>query len=219
MHLGKHGPYVRIDGKANSVPGADVLYPADLDETLLARLKAGDSPIGVCPSSGLPIYKKNGRRGPYVARGTRDEAGYKTGPLLPGVAFEELTCDVALRLLEIPLGLGTHPETGLEVVLKTGPHGPYVVCGTETRSVANDITALDTTLEHAVALLAQPKQFRGRRGMPTVLKVLGVPRQSQESRSSLRKANAGHSSGTVRQTPILRKKTIERPSRFRGLWS
>lgn len=174
VHVGKHGPYVRIDGKAHSVPGSDVLYPADLDETLLARLKAGDAPIGVCPSSGLPIYKKNGRRGPYVARGTRDEAGYKTGPLLPGVVFEELTCDVALRLLEIPLGLGTHPETGLEVVLKTGPHGPYVVCGTETRSVANDITALDTTLEQAVALLAQPKQFRGRRGMPTVLKVLGV---------------------------------------------
>jgi DNA topoisomerase-1 len=172
VNLGKHGPYVRIDGKAYGLPEVDVLAPADLDETFLNRLKAGDDPIGTCPDTGLPVYKKNGKRGPYVARGTRDDAGYKTGSLLPGMIFDELTCETALRLIALPRVLGTHPESGEEVLLKNGPHGPYVACGKETRSV-KDVPALDTTLEQALALLAEPKPMKKQRMEKKVLRALG----------------------------------------------
>lgn len=171
--LGKHGPYVRIDGKAYGLPDEDVLPPADLDETFLNRLKAGDEPIGTCPDTGLLIFKKNGKHGPYVARGTRDKAGYKTGSLLPGMVFDELTCETALRLIALPRLLGSHPESGDEVLLKNGPHGPYVACGKETRSVNKDVTALDTSLEQALALLAEPKPSKTQRTEKEVLRVIG----------------------------------------------
>jgi DNA topoisomerase-1 len=69
--------------------------------------------------------------------------------------------------------LGTHPESGEEVVLRNGPHGPYVSCGGETRSASKDIAALDTSLEQALALLAEPKASKRQRAQKTVLRVLG----------------------------------------------
>jgi DNA topoisomerase-1 len=173
VHLGKHGPYVRIDEKAYSLPDANVLAPADLDEAFLERLKSGDEPLGTCPATGLAVFKKNGRNGPYVARGARDESKYKTASLLQGMVFEELTLETALRLLELPRALGTHPESSEEVVLRNGPHGPYVSCGGETRSASKDITALDTSLEQALALLAEPKVSKRQRPQKTVLRSLG----------------------------------------------
>jgi DNA topoisomerase-1 len=173
VHLGKHGPYVRIDGRAYSLPDVNVLAPADLDEAFLVRLKSGDEPLGICPATKLPVFKKNGRTGPYVARGTRDDEAYKTASLLQGMVFEELMLETALRLLELPRVLGTHPESGEEVVLRNGPHGPYVSCGGETRSASKDIAALDTSLEQALALLAEPKASKRQRAQKTVLRVLG----------------------------------------------
>ena len=49
------------------------------------------------------------------------------------------------------------------VVAHNGRFGPYVKCGEETRSLPDDVSPLDVTLEQALALLAQPKT-RGRRG-------------------------------------------------------
>jgi DNA topoisomerase I len=173
VHLGKYGPYVKLDGKAYSLPDVNVLAPADLDETFLARLKAGDEPLGTCPATGLPVFKKNGKNGPYVARGTRDDEAYKTASLLQGMGFEELMLETALRLLQLPRVLGTHPESGEEVVLRNGTNGPYVSCGSETRSASKAITALDTTLEQALALLAEPKASKRQRAQKKVLRMLG----------------------------------------------
>ena len=45
-----------------------------------------------------------------------------------------------------------------------GKYGPYIKCGEETRSLPNDLSPLDVTLEQALELLAQPKARRGGRG-------------------------------------------------------
>ena len=42
-----------------------------------------------------------------------------------------------------------------------GRYGPYVKCGEETRSLPDDISPLDVTMEQAVYLLSQPKTRRG----------------------------------------------------------
>jgi DNA topoisomerase-1 len=49
------------------------------------------------------------------------------------------------------------------VVAHSGRFGPFVKCGEETRSLPEELTPLDVTLEQALALLAQPKGGRGRR--------------------------------------------------------
>ena len=45
---------------------------------------------------------------------------------------------------------------------QNGRYGPYVSKGKESRSLANEEQIFDVTLDEALALLAQPRQFRGR---------------------------------------------------------
>jgi DNA topoisomerase-1 len=75
----------------------------------------------------------------------------------------DVTLEMALKLLAFPKNLGAHPQSGEAVLAKRGRFGPYVECGSETRSLPRDISPLDVTLEQAVELLAQPKaKGRGR---------------------------------------------------------
>jgi len=67
---------------------------------------------------------------------------------------------MALRLLSLPRRLGKHPQNGQEVTAHNGRYGPYVKCGDETRSLPDDLSPLDVTLEQALQLLAQPKPPR-----------------------------------------------------------
>ncbi len=52
-------------------------------------------------------------------------------------------------------------EKGGMVMAHNGRYGPYVKCGSETRSLPAEISPLDVTLEQAIELLKQPKT-RGR---------------------------------------------------------
>ena len=53
--------------------------------------------------------------------------------------------------------LGTHPDTGDEVVVKPGLYGPYVRSGEITASVPDSMTPDELTCDAAVALLKAPK--------------------------------------------------------------
>ena len=70
---------------------------------------------------------------------------------------EDVDLATALKLLSLPRILGNHPESGMPIEAHNGRYGPYVKCGEETRSLGDDLSPLDVTLEQALALLAQPK--------------------------------------------------------------
>ncbi|MEY4159111.1 MAG: topoisomerase [Actinomycetota bacterium] len=53
--------------------------------------------------------------------------------------------------------LGTHPDSGDDVVVKPGKYGPYVRCGENTAGVPDTLTPEDLTLDVALQLLAAPK--------------------------------------------------------------
>ena len=74
---------------------------------------------------------------------------------------EDVDLATALKLLSLPRILGNHPDSGMPVEAHNGRYGPYVKCGDETRSLGDDLSPLDVTLEQALALLAQPKARRG----------------------------------------------------------
>jgi DNA topoisomerase-1 len=81
------------------------------------------------------------------------------------MTLETLTLDDALRLLSLPRVVGVDPADGEEISAQNGRYGPYIAKGKETRSLESESALFDLTLEQALALLAQPKQY-GRRGAP-----------------------------------------------------
>ncbi len=174
VRIGKYGPFVESDGKNLSLPPEDRLAPDELTDKFLATLAAGDQPLGLCPKTGKPVYKKTGRFGEYVQLGDNDDSEKKTCSLLKNMSLGEVDLAMALRLLEMPRTLGDHPQTGSPVVALIGKHGPYVRCGEETRSLPASLSPLDVTMTQALELLAQPKAAgKGARGKAARIRVLG----------------------------------------------
>jgi len=169
VRVGRYGPFIEQGERRGSLrdetPPDELTVEAALE--ILDQAAQAEEPLGHCPDTGKPVYLKIGRFGPYVQRGTpEDEDKPKNASLLKGMKPEDVTLDVALRLLSLPRELGNHPENGQPVVAYNGRFGPYVKCGDETRSLPADVSPIDVTLEQALALLAQPKAMRRGFGAP-----------------------------------------------------
>jgi len=174
VRIGRYGPFLQQaeggPGKTASLPPN--LAPADLtvDKAMaLIRAKAeGPRVLGVDPKTGLNVYAIHGRFGAYVQLGETPEKGSKEKPkrssLTGGQTESTVTLDEALKLLELPRELGTHPETGQPVVAGLGRFGPYVKHGDDYRSLAAEDDLFTVDLARALALFAEPKR-RGRRQM------------------------------------------------------
>jgi DNA topoisomerase-1 len=164
VRVGRYGPFLEQGERRASIP--DELPPDELTlETaleMLDRSVQSEEPLGMDPETGKPVFLKDGRFGQYVQLGVRDEDEKPRNASLPrGMAPEEVTLEVALKLLSLPRTLGDHPEKGEPVIAQNGRFGPYIKCGDETRSLPAGLSPLDVTLEQALALLALPKT-RGR---------------------------------------------------------
>ena len=178
LRVGRYGPFVEQGERKASLP--DGMAPDELTlETAMELLEQGatdDEPLGVCPDTRKPVFLKVGRFGPYVQLGTPDDDEKpKNASLLKGMETADVTLEVALRLLSLPrtLGVNPAPENSEPIVAQNGRFGPYIKCGTETRSLPADVSPLDVTFEQAVELLKQPKtRGRGRAAPKEPIKVL-----------------------------------------------
>ncbi|MFO1066142.1 MAG: type I DNA topoisomerase [Pirellulales bacterium] len=160
VRVGRYGPFIECGERKASLP--DGLAPDEINLAraieLLEGAAKGDEPLGHDPESGKPVYIKNGRFGPYVQLGhVDDEEKPKNASLLKGMTLEDVNLDVALKLLTLPRTLGEHPESKEPIVASNGRFGPYIKCGSETRSLPAGTSPIEVTLEEALALLAQPK--------------------------------------------------------------
>jgi DNA topoisomerase-1 len=177
VRVGRYGPYLQRGEERASIPEdlpPDELTVERADEILLAP--SGDRELGTDSETGLPIYAKSGRFGPYVQLGEMVEGADKprTASLFKTMSLDTLTVEDALELLRLPRTVGTDPETGEEVLALNGRFGPYLKRGTDTRSLENEEQLLTVTMEQAVALFAQPKTRRGRGAAAAPLRELGA---------------------------------------------
>lgn len=172
VRVGKYGPYLEQGERRASIP--DGLPPDELNlEKAVELLEAGqvaEEPIGVHPETEKPIYLKVGRFGPYIQLGEPDDPEKRNQSLLRNMNADDLTLEMACKLLELPRTLGNFPDNDQPIQAFDGRYGPYVKCEKETRSLPADVSPLDVTLEQAITLLREPKR-RGRAAPKEPLKL------------------------------------------------
>ncbi|MFN0153280.1 MAG: topoisomerase C-terminal repeat-containing protein, partial [Gaiella sp.] len=122
---------------------------------------------------GEGIVLRVGRYGPYVERGE------ERASVPDGLAPDELTVEYAAELLAQPSGdriVGQDPETGRQIVARTGRYGPYVTevldeGATEkprTASLFASMTVDTISLHEALRLLTLPRVVTEHEGVAVV---------------------------------------------------
>jgi DNA topoisomerase I len=176
LRVGRYGPYVERGEERASVPedmAPDELTVEKAEELLSAP--SGERSLGAHPVWGTEILVKAGRYGPYVTEAGAEGATEKprTASLFQSMSPETVTLDEAVRLLSLPRTLGVDPADGVEVTAQNGRYGPYVKKDSESRSLEAEEQLFTVSLEDALALLAQPKQRRGRGEAKPPLREIG----------------------------------------------
>ena len=172
VRVGKYGPYIEQGERKASIP--DGMPPDEMDLAkameLLEQSEVEEEPLGIHPETGKPIYLKVGRFGPYIQLGEPDDEEKRNQGLLKGMAVEDLTFEMACKLLTLPRTLGNFPDNDQPIQAFDGRYGPYIKCEKETRSLPAGVSPLEVTLEEAITLLKQPKT-RGRAAPKEPLRV------------------------------------------------
>jgi DNA topoisomerase-1 len=177
VRIGRYGPFLSNGETRASIPDTLAFDELNVEkaEGILAEAAKGPTSLGVDPTTNLPVYLKKGRFGPYVQLGDMVEGGDKPkmASLLPGITPESVNLDIALQLLSFPKLLGSNPENNTEVFVASGRFGPYVKCGSESRSIPADESPLTLTMERALELLKQPRTRGRASNQPKTLKEIG----------------------------------------------
>ncbi|MEO7556147.1 MAG: type I DNA topoisomerase, partial [Acidimicrobiales bacterium] len=174
---GKYGPYVKRGDDTASLPPDMPLDELTIERAVeLLEAPKGEDPIGTDPATGLPVYAKNGRFGPYVALGDMETLPTgekpKMASLFKSMDLTTVTLDEALKLLSQPRLVGADPADGTPITAQNGRYGPYVAKGKETRSLDTEEQIFSVSLDEALVVLAQPKYGAKRAPVPP-LKELG----------------------------------------------
>jgi len=178
VRSGRYGPYLSHGEQRVSIP--ESTEPDSLTVTRALELlsaPSNDRELGTDEETGLPIYLKAGRYGPYVQVGDIADvkAGEKpkTASLFTTMDLATVTLEDAKRLLTLPRTVGPHPSDGEPIQAQNGRYGPYITWGKETRSLESEDQIFTVTVDQALEVLAQPKT-RGRRAPAGPLKDLGI---------------------------------------------
>jgi DNA topoisomerase-1 len=135
-------------------------------DTVDAGEAKGTRVLGTDPKSGKPVSVRVGRFGPHAQIGTRDDEEKPTfAGLRNSQSLETITLEEALELFKLPRELGETPE-GEKVVAAIGRFGPYIRYGSKFVSL-KDADPHVVTLEHALKLIAEKKEFDANRIIKT----------------------------------------------------
>ncbi|MEM8798801.1 MAG: type I DNA topoisomerase [Pseudomonadota bacterium] len=134
----------------------------------------GPKVLGEHPESGVEITLRDGRFGPYLQLGEAAEGEKPKRASIPkDVPLESLDFGIAVKLIDLPRNVGTHPETGEMITAAIGRYGPYLSHDKKTARLGSTEEVLTIGLNRAVVVLAEAKPGRGRAATPAALKSLG----------------------------------------------
>ena len=162
VRVGRYGPYVEceIDGERVTASLPPELAPADLEEDDLATIiKEGneeDKIVGIHPEASMPVFIRKGPYGPYIQLGDDEQEGKPKRISIPkGVSPAEVDLDKAVGLLALPRVLGSHPESGNDILANIGRYGPYVQHGRTFASLTAEDDVLLVELPRALELIGK----------------------------------------------------------------
>ena len=158
LKLGKFGAFI---GCSNY---PECRYTMQLSDAATGGTEAGngDGELGLDPDSGLTVFLKSGRFGPYVQLGDGDDP--KRSSLPKGWDAGSLDLEKALRLLSLPREVGKHPETGEPITAGIGRYGPFVQSSGKYANLPEVDEVFTVGLNRAVDLLAAKAAGGGRFG-------------------------------------------------------
>lgn len=114
--------------------------------------ESADKQLGLNPATGLAVWLKNGRFGPYVeelaAEGSSDKP--KRSSLPKGWIASAMDMEKALRLLSLPREVGKHPDDGKVITAGLGRFGPFVLHDGTYANLENADEVFDVGLNLAV---------------------------------------------------------------------
>jgi len=119
---------------------------------------------------GSGFMLKSGRFGPYVERGD------KRASIPKDVPVDDVTTEIAERLLSLPREIGPHPETGKPITASIGRYGPYLAHDGKYAKLGSTAEVFETGMNAAVAKLADAASGGGRKagGSREPIALLGV---------------------------------------------
>jgi DNA topoisomerase-1 len=234
VRVGRYGPYLERGESRASLPeeiAPDELTPEKAEE-LLAR-PSEERTLGTDPETGRTVVVRNGRYGPYVTEELPEDPSEKpkTASLFSTMSPESVTLEEALRLLSLPRVVGE--ADGEPIEARNGRYGPYIQRGKDTRSLESEEQIFTITPDEALALLAAPKQRRGRAAPRAPLRDFGADPSSGrpvlvkegrfgpyvtdgETNASLRAGDAVESLTLDRAVELLAERRARGPGRKRA---
>jgi len=107
------------------------------------------------------ISLRMGRFGPYLQQGEGNDA--KRASVPKDVPLDDLTAEMAAKLISLPREIGLHPESGKPITASIGRYGPYLAHDGKYAKLGSTAEVFDTGMNAAVAKLADAAAGGGRR--------------------------------------------------------
>ena len=145
LRIGRYGPFVACSN-----------YPDCKFTRPIGQAATGESAQEGPTELGNGILLKTGRFGPYVERDDKRASIPKDIPL------EDLSTDLAEKLLSLPREIGPHPETGKPITASIGRYGPYLAHDGKYARLNSTAEVFETGMNAAVAKLADAAAGAGR---------------------------------------------------------
>ena len=121
---------------------------------------SGERILGKDPASGRTVLVRMSRYGAVAQIGAPDELEEDEKPkyanLRRGMALESVTYEDVIDLFKLPLTLGSYEDH--DVIIKSGPYGPYVAWGEAKISLPRGQDPLTVDMDQATVLIEEKKE-------------------------------------------------------------
>ncbi len=150
------------------------LTGADEDDKTAGIGSNGPMVLGQDPETGLDVSLRKGPFGIYLQLGEPEgKEKPKRASVPKDLPLDQLTFEIACRLLALPREVGPHPDDGKPIYAGIGRYGPFLQHDGKYARLSSTEEVLTIGLNHAVTIVADAKSSGNARRGPTELRKLG----------------------------------------------